>query len=61
MTPRSEPIPAERVFMPADMMTLFLHLLLQSAKVFLSIVEVAMVGEESSSVKYGGSWPVGPK
>ncbi|KAI0292226.1 Hsp70 protein-domain-containing protein [Multifurca ochricompacta] len=34
-TPRSEPIPAERVLTPADVTTLFLRSLLQSAEAFL--------------------------
>jgi heat shock 70kDa protein 1/2/6/8 len=34
-TPRSEPIPAERVLTPADVTTLFLRSLLQSAETFL--------------------------
>ena len=34
-TPRSEPIPAERILTPADVTTLFLRSLLQSAEAFL--------------------------
>ena len=53
-TPRSEPIPAERVLTPADAATLFLRSLLQSAEAFLGkSVDGAVIAAPQGGLWFG--------